>query len=147
MINVTLDDKYNYASPDGTIAEYKMEYLPYDEYSIGKDEIGDSPDLLSTGEGGLMGKTLFPDRGGLQNSVDNAINIVINMHLSTAGAAEIYSHEANGHALLYITNGGNHKEASHQVINIKGKLRDMNYTLMEMIKSSKKETVLNMKNR
>ena len=147
IINVTLDDKFNYASSEGTIAEYSMQYLPYDEYSIGKDINGDTTDLLSTGEGGLMGKTLFPDYDGLQNSTDNAINIIINKHLSLAGAAEIYSHEANGHALLYINNGGNHKGASHQIVNIQGKLCDMNKTLVDMIINSKRETILNMKNR
>ncbi len=62
-------------------------------------------------------KTLFPDKDGIQNSPNGNIIVIINKNLSPAGAAENYSHEANGHALLYILNGGNHKGASHQPIN------------------------------
>ena len=36
---------------------------------------------------------------------------------SPVGAAENYSHEANGHALLYILSGGDHKDGSHQSVN------------------------------
>ena len=68
--------------------------------------------------------------------------MIINKNLSPQGAAEIYSHEANGHALLYIMNGGNHNGASHQPID--GRFVEGNIILKEMIINSKKETIKNM---
>ena len=100
---------------------------------------------LSTGESGFMGKTLFPDKEGIQNSPNNNIIVIVNKNLSPAGAAEIYSHEANGHVLLYINNGGNHKGASHQPVD--GGWIEGNKILMEMIIKSKKETIKNMQAR
>lgn len=97
---------------------------------------------LTTGESGFMGKTLFPDKDGIQNSPNGNIIIIVNKNLSPAGAAENYSHEANGHGLLYILNGGDHKDASHQPVN--GQWIEGNKTLMEMIINSKKETIKNM---
>ena len=96
-----------------------------------------------TGENGFLGKTLFPDNYGFQNSPNKNIIVIINNNLSQAGAAEIYSHEANGHALLYILNGGNHKGASHQFV--RGLCLDGNKNLVKMIINSKKETIKNMK--
>ena len=100
---------------------------------------------LSTGESGFMGKTLFPDKEGIQNSPNGNIIVIVNKNLSPAGAAENYSHEANGHALMYILNGGDHKGASHQPV--KGQWIEGNKPLMEMIINSKKETIKNMQDR
>lgn len=118
--------------------------LKYDS-EFDKDLTGETMGGLSTEESGFMGKTLFPDKDGIQNSPNNNIIVVVNKNLSPAGAAEIYSHEANGHALLYIKNGGNHKGASHQPVN--GRWVEGNKTLMEMIINSKKETIKNMQER
>lgn len=85
-----------------------------------KDLTGETMGGLSTGESGFMGKVLFPDKDGIQNS-------------------------PNGHALLYILNGGDHKGASHQPVN--GRWIEGNKTLMEMIINSKKETIKNMQER
>lgn len=63
-------------------------------------------------------------------------------NLSAPAAAEIYSHEANGHGLLYLRNGKDHKGAGHQV---GSDLREKNTTLHDMIIESKQETILNMK--
>ena len=60
--------------------------------------------------------------------------------MSSEGAAETYSHEGNGHTLLYIRNGGNHKGASHQ----SEKMVEQNYLLKGMIIDSKRETIKNM---
>lgn len=92
---------------------------------------------LSTGESGLIGKTLFPDKDGLQNSPDDNIKIIINQGLSSQGRAETYSHEANGHGLLYILSGYNHKDASHHYEGPK----DLNRRLVDMIMKSKIETI------
>lgn len=84
---------------------------------------------LTTGEGGNYGKTLFPDHEGLQNSSSSNIEIYLHPSLSKVGAAEGFSHEGYGHALLYIRNGGDHNGASHQVTN----MRDQNRVLANMI--------------
>lgn len=60
---------------------------------------------ISTGETGFTGKTLFPDKDGMQNSPSDNIVVIVHNKLSPMGAAEMYSHEANGHGLLYIRNG------------------------------------------
>ena len=141
VVNVILDNKFSSISPDGIISLSEMSYYPYDEYSLGKDLYGETLNGLTTGESGFMGKTLFPDRDGFQNSINDDINVVVNKELSPEGAAQVYSHEANGHALLYILTEGNHKAASHQAAG----MDDLNYTLKEMILKSKKETIRNMK--
>lgn|SRR5574344_569591 len=92
---------------------------------------------LSTGETGNTGKTLFPDKDGLQNSPDKNIKVVINNNLSPQGRAEVYSHEANGHGLLYIQSGCNHKTASHSYNGSKV----LNKKLDDMIMKSKIETI------
>lgn len=94
-------------------------------------------DDLSTGESGLTGKTLFPDKNGVQNSPDNNIKIIINQGLSSQGRAESYSHEANGHGLLYLLTGFNHQAASHHYDGSK----DLNSRLVDMIMKSKIETI------
>ena len=65
--------------------------------------------------------------------------VIVNSEMSLLGAAEIFSHEAYGHALLYIRNGGDHNGATHQ---FSGTI-DMNLTLKDMIFKSRKETVKN----
>ena len=145
IVDVRLDDNFEYAGPEGDIGKEKMSYCAYDPRYDDKDTNGETINGLSTGESGFMGKTLFPDRDGEQNSVNDNIQVIVNKYLSPAGAAEVYSHEGNGHALLYILNGGNHKGASHQPVN--KEWIDGNTKLIEMIISSKKETIKNMQER
>lgn len=141
-IDVKLDNVFEFVNTFGSLDSQKMSYSPYEEeYSIEKDINGITPGGTSTGEEGFLGKTLFPDRIGLQNSPDYNIKIIVNKSLSPAGAAEIYSHEANGHALLYITSFYNHIKASHQFL---GSM-DLNKTLVNMIIESKQATIRNMK--
>ena len=148
MVEVVLDDKFTFMGQDGNLVTATLSYNEFDpkyDSESDKDLTGETMSGLSTGESGFMGKALFPDKDGIQNSPNNSIIVVVNKNLSPAGAAEIYSHEANGHALLYIKNGGNHKGASHQPVNelwVEG-----NKTLMEMIINSKKETIKNMQER
>ena len=89
----------------------------------------------------------MPEKGGIQNAPNKNIIVIVNKNLSPSGAAETYSHEANGHALLYIQNGGNHEGASHQPINGLFSGVEGNKILMEMIINSKKETIKNMQER
>ena len=143
-VDVRLDDKFTYASEKGTLGEGPLSHFNWDPEFDSPDDIdstGSTISCLSTGENGNLGKTLFPDRDGLQNSPNESIIIIVHKALSSEGAAEIYSHEANGHALLYIRNGGDHKGASHQITGT----TDYNTTLVNMIVSSKQETVKNMK--
>lgn len=150
MVEVVLDDKFTFMGQDGKLGAATMSYYSFDpkyDSESDKDLMGKTMSGLSTGESGFMGKTLFPDKDGIQNSPNNNIIVVVNKNLSPAGAAETYSHEANGHALLYIKNGGNHKGASHQPINGLFSGGEGNKTLMEMIINSKKETIKNMQER
>lgn len=145
VVEVLLDDKFTYMGKDGMLGKATMSYAPFDplyDSEEDKDLTGKTINGLSTGESGFMGKTLFPDKIGMQNSPNDNIIVVVNKNLSPAGAAEIYSHEANGHALLYIQNGGNHEGASHQSVN--GQWIEGNKTLKDMIVRSKQETIKNM---
>ncbi|UKI43592.1 MAG: hypothetical protein L6U16_11275 [Porphyromonadaceae bacterium] len=103
-----------------------------------KDKTGSTISGLSTGETGKMGITLFPDRAGFSGSTNNTIHVIINKNLSEKGAAETYSHEANGHGALYILNGYNHRGASHHFRGTK----DTNIKLIDMIIKSKKQKQL-----
>ena len=145
IVEVVLDDKFTFMGQDGKLGTAKMQYIAFDpkfDLESSKDLKGETIGGLSTGESGFLGKTLFPDKDGIQNSPNRNIIAIINSNLSPEGAAEVYSHEANGHALLYIQNGGDHKGASHQPIG--GQWIEGNETLKNMIINSKKETIKNM---
>ena len=147
-VDIILDDRFIFMGSDGRIGTATMNYNEFDprfDSDNDKDLTGETINGLSTGESGFMGKTLFPDRDGSQNSPNNNIIVIVNKNLSPEGAAEVYSHEANGHALLYIQNGGNHNGASHQPI--EGQWVEGNERLKQMIISSKKETIINMQDR
>ena len=94
-------------------------------------------------EMGFYGKTLFPDNDGQQNSISDRIMIIVNSYLSTLGAAETFSHEGYGHALLYIQNGGDHNRASHRPVPTESGPVDTNTILKDKILISRKETVNN----
>ncbi|MDD4275326.1 MAG: RHS repeat-associated core domain-containing protein [Desulfobacter postgatei] len=145
VVEVSTNDQFSFVDEKGNPGSATMSYIPNDPQYPDKDPNGDTMGGTTTGESGFMGKTLFPDREGKQNSPDGTIKVVINKNLSEPAKAEIYSHEANGHALLYIRNGGNHQGASHQVINQNGRLVDKNQALKNMIIRSKKETIINMR--
>ena len=144
VIDVSLDNKYEWKeglNKDG-IEDMDnpnpMSYLEPDPVFMNPyNSLND----LSTGESGLVGKTLFPDNEGIQNSTDGNIKVIVNLSLSLQGRAESYSHEANGHVLRYIKTRYNHKAASHQ---FDGKM-DLNKELVKMIMESKIETIENNK--
>lgn len=118
-----------------------MMYIPADdEYAAeeDKDNAFKSVSGLTTGETGFMGKTLFPDLGGMQNSPTGRIEITVNKQLSRTGAAETISHEGYGHALLYVMTAGNRQLASHQAPNAG---TELNYLLKNLILGSRRETV------
>jgi len=71
--------------------------------------------------------------------MDNTITVIVNQHLSEAGRAETYSHEANGHALMYLRTK-DRTQSGHVLPN-----ETRNIPLREIINSSKMETVKNMR--
>ena len=145
MVEVKFADSFTYMKQDCSLGVSTMSYNAFDpQYDLesDKDLQGKTINGVSTGESGFLGKTLFPDKNGVQNSPNGNIIVIINKNLSPAGAAENYSHEANGHVLLYILTGGNRKEASHQPVN--GQWIEGNKILMDMIIKSKQETIKNM---
>ena len=119
VVGVVLNDKYTFKRQDGKIGEAAMLYYAFDpQYDLHRD------------------------KDGIQNLPNSNIIVVINKNLSPAAAAEVYSHEGNGHALLYILNGGNHKGASHD----NERSWDLNRQLIEMIINSKQELLKICKN-
>lgn len=118
-----------------------MSYFPFDEsFPEDKDLNFEFISSLSTGESGFYGKTLFPDNEGEQNSTTDAIEVIIHPSLSKIGAAEAFSHEGYGHALLYVRNGGDHHGASH----ITKGMTETNVILKSMILKARKETYNNL---
>ena len=145
-MEVRLDDKFSFVDKNGHAGTATMSYFPYDStYPEDKDVDVETVNGISTGETGFTGKTLFPDKDGMQNSPSDNIVVIVHNKLSPMGAAEMYSHEANGHGLLYIRNGGDHAGASHNVINLDGKLTETNEPLKIMIIQSRRETINNMR--
>jgi len=142
ITDVSLDDKFDYVDENGKSSSYNMSYQPAG--TMDRDVNGESIGGISTGEAGLTGKTLFPDRGGKQNSPDGTLKIIVNKNLSVAGRAEVYSHEANGHAYIYVKTGGDRARASH---NVATGWKEQNIDLGTRIIDSKKETIINMRNR
>ena len=138
VLNVIVDDKFKYADKNGKEDIATMEYggVDKDFCDVTFETLG-----VTTGETGFLGKTLFPDRGGLQNSTSNDIDVIVNSNLTELGAAEIFSHEGYGHAFLYMFNGHNHGGASH---NTKYGI-DKNKILVSRIREARKETVNNMR--
>jgi hypothetical protein len=144
-IDVILDNKFVYSDPTGTICESDiMGYNPPDDYF--KDTSFKFVSGLYTGESGTIGKTLFPDSDGEQNSPDQNIKVIVNHKLSALGAAESFSHEAYGHALLYINNGGDHNGASHNNVPSELGPYDLSFILKFMILGARRETVENFNN-
>ena len=141
VVEVSLASGFNYVDAEGNAGYSEMSHFPADEYSE-YDTEGNTPSGTSTGETGFLGKTLFPDRNGLQNSPNGSIQVIINEKLSDPARAEMYSHEGNGHAFIYVTTGGDREKASHQ---FQG-MTDVNRTLIDRIITSKKETIQNRKN-
>ncbi len=141
ILEVYLAESYDYVNGEGEPGTSEMPYIPADEYSE-PDTEGNTMSGTSTGESGFLGKTLFPDKNGPQNSPDGAIKVIVNKNLSEPARAEMYSHEGNGHAYIYMMNGGGaeaRERASHQSIGMK----ETNINLKEQIIKSKKETIQN----
>ena len=139
-IEVRLDNKFDYSDKEGNTQTQSMTYLGVDNEYIGNNNgTGVGP---STGETGFLGKTLFPDKNGLQNSTNGNTVVVVNSNLSEEGRAQIYSHEANGHAYMYNVTNGDRPKASH---NFAPGNKDLNIDLFKLINKAINETIQNMK--
>jgi hypothetical protein len=141
-MDVKVDDEYQAKDNQGNLKDpYKMSYQEADPFFA--DPTGETLNGTTTGEAGYMGKTLLPGIGTSgENSPDNKIHIIINKHMSEAARAEMYSHEANGHGLMFMRSR-NREQSGHIY---KGST-DINQPLRQLIIKSKMETVKNMKNR
>jgi len=142
LIEVSLASSFEYMDNEGNIQTQSMSHQGPDPYFV--DATGGSTlSGTTTGESGWMGQTLLPGKGASGvNSLDGVIRVVVNERLSLAARAEMYSHEANGHALMFIRTGDRWK-SEHQT----RYSTSMNEPLNQMIRRSKMETVTNMRNR
>ena len=141
LISVKLDDSYSFVDNEGNVYHEEMSYNGADEFY--KDPNFESTNGLTTGEMGKFGITLLPGKGksGVNSSDENSIDIIVNKNFSKVGRAESYSHEANGHALMFVRTK-NRDRAAHDV----GKFSiEQNVQLREMIIQARKETVKNLK--
>lgn len=137
---VKISTEFEYRNQSGEISTRKMGDVEIDPEFIGNDNgkgIG-----TSTGETGFLGKTLFPDFNGLQNSPDNMIHIIINSNLSLEGKAQTFSHEGYGHGYIYMMSNGNRKAASHD---FRAGNIDANQVLFYRINNAINETIINMR--
>ena len=117
-----------------------MSYNGADEFYM--DTNFESTNGLTTGEMGKFGITLLPGKGksGVNSSDENSIDIIVNKNFSKVGRAESYSHEANGHALMFVRTR-NRDRAGHRFVGNK----ETNIALKNMIIESRKETIINFK--
>ena len=136
-IEISQASKYEYINPSGDLFEKNMSYNGIDDFLIDNDIQYVSG--LTTGEDAFAGKTLFPDRDGAENSPNTKLQIIVNDKLTPMGKIETIAHEAYGHAKLYLINGHNHIDASHQAKD----MRETNTLLREMIINARKEAVKN----
>ena len=139
LVTVSLAEEFSYMDNNGNMKTHEMSYEAFN--SISFDPNGNTMNGTSTGESGNLGVTLMPSDGkSLTNSPDDAIHIVINKKASSSARAETYSHEANGHALMYIQTG-DRKKSAHQP----NGMTETNIPLRNAIIRSKKETIKNMR--
>lgn len=135
-IEVILGSTYEFISQFGITGVKEMSYMGVDDYFIGNFNgkgVG-----TTTGETGLLGKTLFPGRNAEQNSISDNIQVVINDGLSNQGRVEAFSHEAYGHAYMYVKTIKNYTASTHQYH--RGMV-DLNRILYDRIVRSINETV------
>lgn len=140
IMEVILDDKFEFIDQDGKAGIGKMSYGEAD--SEFARTMGEESTSLSTGETGFQGKTLFPDKNGLQNSPNQNLKVIVNKNLSDKGRAETFSHEAYAHGYIYIKTNGDRAKASHQYA---AGNKDLNHNLFDKIVRALDETIKNMK--
>ena len=136
-IIVDWDDKFEFKDNEGQNHVSELGPIEYDRLFV--DDNPKAPTGPTTGETGFFGKTLLPGKGESgHNSVDSNIKIVINKGLSPLGAAQSFSHEGYGHALMYVKTH-DRKASAHNFIGVK----DLNRNLIKSICDSILETIKN----
>ncbi|MDD4993092.1 MAG: DUF6443 domain-containing protein [Paludibacter sp.] len=134
-----VDDKIQYTDNNGKTQELPMTYQGID-VSWADPTGGKDINSTSKGDVGRGGVTLLPGQGvSTVNSPDDNIRVFVSRKFTKEGQAEMYSHEANGHALMYV-NTRDRKMSAHPA-------DKKNIPLINMILKSKSETVKNMKSR
>lgn len=134
IFEVSVTDKIIYKDETGELIERSM-----GEIFLSDDKNGDFG--FNTGEEGWMGVTQTPGNAPEKyNSSDDNVKIVVNSGLSTEGQAQMFSHEAYGHAYLY-SKGETHV---HQIISTSQGFRETNKRLEEAIRRAIEETIKNM---
>lgn len=100
----------------------------------------------TTGETGNLGVTYMPTKGGAGKGPvkENSIHININPSLSPTGAAETFSHEGYGHALIYVRTNGDRNMAVHYYL---AGCKEGNRLLVDYTIRARKETVKNIMSR
>ena len=135
-MEVSVADNFDYKDENGKIQNQKLPttYVDKNESSGGMDP--------QTGEHGYMAQTQTPgNQPNKYNSPDDNIKVIVNKSLSNEGRAQIYSHEANGHVLLYMR-GENYKHTT-----VGNSTVETNTKLYGNILRSINETIKNMKER
>ena len=137
LIYVEFDNQYNFIDSKGDLKRKELNAIVDPTFIT--NEIKNFTDI-TTGEIGRTGVTLLPSDGQHDvNSYDDNIHIILSDQLSQDGAAQLYSHEANGHAKLYILTHDRNL-SSHRVKNY----IETNKLLSNAILQSLKETIINM---
>ena len=140
-IDVILANNYDKINSSGKMENREMGYSPFDPaYPLDKDINFEDASGISTGEMGLYGATLKPDRRAQEMSPDDNIKIIINEKLSENGAAETFAHEVYGHVYLYLKYDHSVEKSCHQWSNG----YEINNELGAMIRKSRKETYKNL---
>ena len=137
IITVDMATSYKYRNNKGKVIPQRMSYQQDDSFL--------DPNITNaysniTGEIGETGISLMPGKKS-KNSLDKYIHVILNSKLSDIGAASNFSHEVNGHVLLYVRTH-DRVRSGHQFG--KGNI-DNNKELMEYIFESLKETIENLK--
>lgn len=140
-IEVILDTEIQATDIEGNPYTETLTYTGFDDYFA--DTEFEYTSGLSTGETGAFGVTLLPEDGAnKKNSPNDNIYVLIHPSLSETGRAEAYSHEANGHAIIY------HRTRDRELSGHKeNKMTETNIVLRTLILQSRKETVTNMQKR
>ena len=139
-IHVTTHEETKYVLNGKTSIE---KFMPVEICEDFKDTNFTSSIGNTTGETGKLGVTYMPT-GGSSGKADadspNSIHININPSLSSTGAAETFSHEGYGHALIFVESGGDRNRAIHHFEGT----HDTNIELVDKSISARKETIKNM---
>ncbi|MBR1551496.1 MAG: hypothetical protein IJ632_04165, partial [Muribaculaceae bacterium] len=140
VVSVEMATQYQYKDNNGFLKRKDMSY--YIDETMKSAEITSAFDT-SSGEFGLTGVTLLPGNGNSGvNTYDDNIHIILNSNLSETGAAENFSHEGYGHALMYLLTH-DRTMSGHQYDG----MMEMNKRLYDQILKSLRETHNNMSNK